>query len=637
MAPTPARRRLPIGAEVSGKNRTRFRVWAPKAKRVDVALEATEKPDAERTFHALKAEAGGYFSGTVACGAGALYRFRIDRQKHFHPDPASRYQPGGPHRSSQVIDPRAFSWNDQKWPGVQLRDAIVYELHVGTFTPAGTWAAAAAQLPELAGTGINLIEMMPIADFAGQFGWGYDGVDLFAPCRLYGHPDDLRRFIDVAHSLGIGVILDVVYNHLGPEGNYLRIFSDDYFSTRYETEWGEALNFDGPHSQAVREFFVSNARYWIEEFHFDGFRFDATQSIFDQSKEHILTEIGTAARAAAGKRGVVLLAENEPQEPKLVRPKKEGGYGLDALWNDDLHHTALVALTGRTQAYYTDYRGTPQEFISAVKYGYLYQGQHYRWQKNRRGHSARGLGPEAFVGFLENHDQVANSDGGERVRLTSSPGRYRALSALLLLAPWTPMLFQGQEFGATTPFFYFADLGGDLRKRIRAGRGKFLKQFPSLASAEMQARIPDPSARQTYERCQLDHTEREKFPQITALYRDLIALRKADARFAEQERGAVDGAVLGPHCFLLRYFDSSGLDDRLLIVNLGAALTLEVAPEPLLAPPGDEQCWQTLWSSEAPAYGGPGKVALESKTGWKIPAEAAVALQPAARLLETGA
>ena len=310
---------------------------------------------------------------------------------------------------------------------MSLKGQIIYEMHVGTFTPEGTWAAAARQLRELSRTGISVIEMMPIADFPGEFGWGYDGVDLFAPCRLYGTPDDLRAFVDTAHSLGMGVILDVVYNHFGPDGNYLTVFSDAYFTRRHKTDWGTPINFDGPDSGPVREFFITNARYWIEEFHFDGFRFDATQSIFDESEEHILAAIGKAARAAAGKRSIFLVAENEPQETKLIRPRREGGYGLDGLWNDDLHHSAIVALTGKHPAYYTDYRGTPQEFISAVKHGFLYQGQRYSWQKQRRGTPGRGLAPEAFVGFIENHDQVANSAAGERVRLTTSPGRYRAL------------------------------------------------------------------------------------------------------------------------------------------------------------------------------------------------------------------
>ncbi|MGI8955873.1 MAG: malto-oligosyltrehalose trehalohydrolase [Chthoniobacterales bacterium] len=617
------KRRFPIGAEVVAPGLTHFRVWAPKARQVEVVIEATVEPQTERSFQLLEPEDGGYFSGTAAIPAGTLYRFRLDEGEHFHPDPASRYQPGGPHRSSCVVDHRDFQWTDQKWRGAHLKGQVLYEMHVGTFTSEGTWTAATEQLPELAKIGISAIEMMPIADFPGEFGWGYDGVDLFAPCRLYGRPDDLRGFIDTAHSLGMGVILDVVYNHFGPEGNYLGVFSDYYTTDRYRTDWGAALNFDGPNSGPVREFFISNARYWIEEFHFDGFRFDATQSIFDESEEHILARIAREAQAAAGRRSFFFVAENEPQETRLIRPANEGGYGLDGLWNDDFHHSAIVALTGRNPAYYTDYRGTPQEFISAVKHGYLYQGQRYSWQKQPRGTSARGLPPEAFIAFIENHDQLANSGTGERVRLTTSPGRHRAMLALLLLAPWTPMLFQGQEFGASTPFLYFADFAGELRELIRMGRLKFLKQFPELAPPKVQARLADPANPSTFARSKLDRVQN---PEISALIRDLIRLRRKDVNFSCQERGNVDGAVLGTHSFVLRYFHSLG-DDRLLVINLGQAQQLEVVPEPLLAPPAGGR-WKTLWSSEALEYGGPGAVAPETKKGWALPAEAALVLRP---------
>ncbi len=445
---------------------------------------------------------------------------------------------------------------------------------------------------------------MPIADFAGEFGWGYDGVDLFAPTRLYGTPDDLRAFINQAHSLGIGVILDVVYNHFGPEGNYLRVFADDYFTHRYENDWGDSLNFDGPNSKPVREFFITNARYWIEEYHFDGFRFDATHVIRDASAEYIVGEIGRAARAAAGSRSIILIAENEAQESKLVRPRDAGGDELDAVWNDDLHHSAIVALTGRNEGYYSDFLGRPQEFISAAKYGYLFQGQPYlRWDAPR-GEPTFGLEPSAFVGFIENHDQVANSAFGERVRQQSSPGRYRAMTALFLLGPWTPMLFQGQEFGATTPFLYFSDASGDLREAIQKGRFKFLAQFPSAASAETQAHLPPPSDPETFTRCKLDFRERESYRHIYDLHRDLLRLRREDPRFREQAARGVDGAVLGENSFVLRYFNAEH-DDRLLIVNLGKRSTLGPLPEPLLAPPLGFQ-WKTLWTSESIRYGGPG-------------------------------
>src|SRR6266567_3017892 len=526
-------RRYPIGAELIGANETHFRIWAPKATRVDIVLEASAEKTAPRTFHPLEREDGGYFSGSIEAHGDDCYRFRVDNAEHFHPDPVSRFQPDGPHGSSCIVDPRKFNWSDAKWPGKQLKGQIIYEMHVGTFTEEGTWRAAAEQLPELARIGITVIEMMPIADFPGNFGWGYDGVDLFAPTRLYGTPEDLRSFVNHAHSLGIGVILDVVYNHFGPDGNYVRVFSDHYFTAQYENDWGESINFDGLNSDPVREFFITNGRYWIEEFHFDGFRFDATQEV------------------------------------KLVRPRSEGGNDLDGLLNDDFHHSAFVALTGRNEAYYTGYLGLPQEFVSAAKYGYLYQGQPYSWQESQRGTPTFGIPPEAFVAFIENHDQISNNPRGERLRFQTSPGRYRAMTALLLLGPWTPMLFQGQEFGASSPFVFFTDVGdSDMREAIRKGRFQFLAQFPSLANEEIQRNLPSPSDPRVFTSCKLNFSERTTNSELYDLYIDLIKLRREDSRFRDQVPGQVDGAVLGPASFVLRFFAGEN-DERLLIVNFG--------------------------------------------------------------------
>ena len=372
------KRRYPIGAEVT-EDGVFFRVWAPKRRHVSVVIEGGGE-------HALAPEGGGYFSGTIArAPAGTRYRFRLDQGKTLYPDPASRFQPDGPHGPSEIVDPFTFRWSDAGWAGVKLEGQILYEMHIGTFTPEGTWAAAAAKLPLLKDIGVTVLEMMPVNEFPGEFGWGYDGVDLFAPTRLYGAPDDLRRFVDAAHGLGMGVLLDVVYNHLGPDGNYLACFSDGYQTDRYKGEWGNPINFDGPDSGPVREFFVANAAYWIDEFHFDGLRIDATQSMFDASDEHVLANIVRAARDAAGERSIMIVGENEPQHTKLVRAPAQDGYGLDALWNDDLHHSAMVALTGRNEAYYEDHEGAPQEFIAAAKYGYLFQGQFYAHQGKRRG------------------------------------------------------------------------------------------------------------------------------------------------------------------------------------------------------------------------------------------------------------
>ena len=621
-------RRYPIGAELIGRNQTHFRVWAPKADDVDLVLEESAKKDAKRTFHPLEREEGGYFSGSADVGAGALYRFRVNKAAHFHPDPASRFQPHGPHGSSCVVDPAQFKWMDSKWRGVKMKGQVIYEMHIGTFTKEGTWQAAAEQLAELARIGISVIEMMPIADFPGNFGWGYDGVNLFAPTHLYGTPDDLRAFVDRVHSLGLAVILDVVYNHFGPDGNYIRMFSEDYFTARYEkNDWGETINFDGPNSGPVREFFITNGRYWIDEFRFDGFRFDATQEVKDTSDEYIVGAIGRAARKAAQPRDIILIAENERQETKLIRPRNEGGDDLDAVWNDDFHHSAVVALTGKREAYYTDYLGNPQEFISAAKYGYLFQGQPYLWQEAPRGTTTFGAPPEAFVSFIENHDQVSNTAAGERLRFQSSPGRYRAMTALLLLGPWTPLLFQGQEFGASTPFIFFTDVGdGSMREAIRKGRFEFLAQFPSFATKEVQDRLPVPSDPTVFVSSKLDFSERQKNKELYDLNVDLLKLRRNDSRFREQIPNGVDGAVLGPASFVLRYFSKRNTDDRLLVVNFGENRELNPVPEPLLAPPlGFE--WEILWSSESAAYGGSGTAAVATQERWILPAEATVALR----------
>ena len=615
-------RRLPIGAEVQGAG-VHFRVWAPEARRVDVVHQA----GSGSALTPLVRESGGYFAGLVPeARAGTRYRYRLDAGPSLYPDPASRFQPEGPHECSQVVDPGTFRWTDTAWRGVALEDAVVYEMHIGTFTREGTWRAAIGELPALAELGITVIELMPVADFCGEYGWGYDGVNLFAPTRLYGTPDDMRAFVDAAHGLGLAVLLDVVYNHLGPDGAYLKPFSPHYFSDRYQNEWGEPLNFDGEQSAAVRELFIANAGYWVDEFHIDGLRLDATQQIFDASRVNVMAEITQRVRAAAGARRTLVVAENEPQEVHLVRPSTAGGHGMDALWNDDFHHSAIVATTGRNEAYYTDYLGSAQELLSAVKHGYLYQGQRYKWQGKRRGTSTRGIAPTAFVNYVQNHDQVANSAFGIRLHGLTSPGRYRAITALTLLAPGTPMLFQGQEFAASAPFLFFADHKDELARAVRKGRAEFVGQFASIATDAVRERLPDPCSRETFERCKLDFAERERNAHVLRMHRDLLRLRREERCFRATRREDFDGAVLAPEAFVVRFFGAEG-DDRLLVVNLGRDVHLFPSPEPLLAPPPGHR-WTLLWSSEDPRYGGAGTPAPETDDGWRIPGHAALVLRP---------
>ncbi|QVL33525.1 malto-oligosyltrehalose trehalohydrolase [Telmatocola sphagniphila] len=598
-----------------------FRVWAPNSKNVNLILEGSSPCEIP-----MQPDQNGYFQlETRLATPGSLYRYRLE-DGNAYPDPASRFQPEGAHGPSQVVDGRTFKWTDEDWKGIELSNQVLYEMHIGTFTREGTWKAALKELPELAEVGITCLEVMPVNEFAGKFGWGYDGVSLYAPTRLYGTPEDFREFVNEAHRLKLGVILDVVYNHLGPDGNYLPKFSPDYFSKKHKTDWGEAINFDGENCQPVRDFFTGNAGYWIEDFHLDGLRLDATQNIYDNAlpEKHILTEIGRTVRRAAQGRSTIIVSENESQHSELVRSIETGGYGLDGLWNDDFHHSASVALTGHQGAYYKDYRGEPQEFISAIKYGYLYQGQWYSWQNQKRGHAGLDLPPSAFINYLENHDQVANSGRGLRMHQMTSPGRYRAIKTVTLLGPGTPMLFQGEEFASSSPFFYFADHHNELAPLVERGRKEFLSQFRNLRDTKMKAQLAAPHNPATFERCKLNFYERFTHEAHYRLTKDLLKLRKLDLNFNSQRHMKIDGAVLGPQAFVLRYIHPEGLD-RILLVNLGRDWDLQTCPEPLLAAPWKCE-WELLLSTDSPSYGGSGVFHPETETGWLLAAESATLL-----------
>lgn len=625
-------RRFPVGAEPMPEKGVHFRVWAPGKKTVKLLMNA-QGEDSDALHPPLEVELqpedNGYFSvmSREAC-AGTLYRYRLDDDPQACPDPASRFQPQGPHGPSRVVDPLLFEWTDAAWPGVEAHGQVIYEMHIGTFTHEGSWVAAARELPELAALGVTVLEIMPVADFPGRFGWGYDGVDLFAPTRLYGTPDEFRHFVNQAHAVGLGVILDVVFNHLGPDGNYLSKFSSDYFSTRYQCDWGDPLNFDGPDSGPVRAYVLANTAYWIKEFHLDGLRIDATQQIFDSSREHIIAAITRTARTAGAPCNIFIIGENEPQDAKLFASPEHGGFGLDALWNDDFHHAAMVAMTGRADAYYSDYRGVAQEFVSALKRGFLYQGQWYSWQNNTRGTPGLDMPPAKFVNFIQNHDQLANSGSGKRIHLLTGPNRYRAMTALFLLAPQTPMLFQGQEFAATSPFFYFADHKDEIAHLVAQGRAEFLAQFRSLATPEMQARLPDPGDPLTFTHSKLDLNDRNLHREEYALHRDLLSLRRNDPVFqASQKSNRIDGAVLSQDALVLRFFGENPGDDRLLLLNLSRDIHLVPAPEPLLAAPMG-RVWDALWFSEDPRYGGMGMPPWPTKGNWYLQGESAVVLHP---------
>jgi maltooligosyltrehalose trehalohydrolase len=547
-------------------------------------------------------EGNGYFAARVTAHAGSRYGFLIAGDDRLYPDPASRSQPDGPEGASEVVDLAAYAWSDDAWPGAALPGQVVYEMHIGTFTTAGTWRAAEAELPRLRDTGITVLQMMPIGEFAGGFGWGYDGVLWFAPFHGYGRPADLQHFVDTAHQLGLAVILDVVYNHLGPAGNFLSRFSPQYFSDRYANEWGEALNFDGDGSAATRELVLSNAAYWIREFHMDGFRIDAAQQIHDRSPEHILAAIARTSRAAAAPRPALILAEHEPQHARLLRPPGDGGFGLDGIYNEDFHHSMRVALTGVRESYLSDYRGSSEEWLAALQWGFLFQGQYYPWQENPRGRPALDRPARQFVCFIENHDQVANTTTTRRLIELTSPAWWRAVSALLLLGPWTPLLFQGQEWASRRPFRYFTDHQPDLQAAIHDGRRQFLGQFTR------QRGLTDPPAptatgREAFEASRLDPPTEPEHLAALLMYRDLLTLRREDPGLGRQP-GMV-GATAGVRTLILRTIVDSVADERLVVVNLAPDLNLAALPLPVVAPPAGHQ-WSAFWCSEDLRYGGSG-------------------------------
>jgi maltooligosyltrehalose trehalohydrolase len=584
----------------------RFRVWAPAQS--EMALILDDGPALPMS------KDDGFFSLDVeSARPGQRYWYQLKQGRR--PDPASRFQPEGPLGPSEIVDGRGFEWRDGSWRGAPPRHQhVICEMHIGTFTREGTWAAALTRLPRLVDVGVTTLEMMPVAEFAGRFGWGYDGVNLFAPTRLYGRPDDLRRFVDEAHRLGLAVILDVVYNHFGPVGNFLSDYSPTFQGK--PGEWGDSINYDGPGSAHVRQFMIENAAYWIDAFHFDGLRLDATQAIHDSSREHVVSEICRAVRAAAGSRSVFIVGETEPQDTRLLKGTGAYADGLDAIWNEDWHHAAFVALTGRRQAYFSDYQGTAAEFASMARHGLLYQGQWYTWQSNPRGGYALGLPTSSFVNFLENHDQVANTGVGSRLHQQVDPARWRALTALLLLGPSLPLLFQGQEYGSTQPFTYFADHDGDLGKAVESGRLEFMSQFPGMNTPAMRELLPKPGDAEVFQRLKLDDDERAADSKLYRLHRDLLRVRRDDdvLRRVGTADVVVESSAPSAHVLLVRYVASDA--HRLLIVNL-ADDHLSPMNDPLYAPPPSSS-WVVEWSSENPAYGGCGEAPFVAAGRWLI-------------------
>ena len=577
---------MPFGATLLDVGGVAFALWAPGA--ASVVLEHAELD--RFTEHPMQRNAQGWHRiELLTARAGDKYRYRLP-DGLVVPDPASRFNPGDVHGASQVIDPRAYRWQDGHWRGRPWHEAVVYELHVGTFTPEGTFAAAQQRLPYLADLGVTAIELMPLAHFPGQRGWGYDGVLLFAPQPSYGTPDELRALVDAAHQIGLMVLVDVVYNHFGPDGNYLHAYCPPFFNPAHQTPWGAAINYDGEQARTVRDFMIGNALYWVAEFHADGLRMDAIHAIQDASPQHIVHEICAALRDGPGRtRQIHVVLENDANQARwLMRDAAGAALCAQAQWNDDLHHAAHVLLTGQSDGYYRDFADAPlQGFGKALAHGFIYQGQASAFRDGAaRGESCEGLPLQAFVSFLQTHDQVGNRALGERLHMLADPALVRAALACVLLSPHVPMLFMGEEFSVSSPFLYFCDFGPVLAQQVADGRRAEFGRFAAFASAAAREAIPDPNAPGSFDASRLrwDELALEPNRQCHADVRAMLRLRR-DHLFALLRGGCQAGdATVDGHTLRLRWplgpGPDAGAGDLHLLAHFGADAARDVPPAP---------------------------------------------------------
>jgi maltooligosyltrehalose trehalohydrolase len=588
--------RLPFGANVVG-DAVYFRVWAPGSDRVSVQIGTSDL-----VSHQLKPEPDGWFSGSVeGVSAGARYKYQLS-DGNSYPDPASRYQPDGVHGASCVIDASTYKWRDAEWRGLDIDDLVIYELHVGTATDAGTFDSLHDILDHVRALGATAVEIMPVAQFAGNRNWGYDGVFPYAPAAAYGDPDSFRRLVDAAHARGLGVILDVVYNHLGPEGNYLpAITGNRIFTEKHKTPWGAGINYDDEGSAAVREYFIQNALYWIHEFHVDGLRCDATHAIHDDSSTHVLSELTQRARTSTEK-PVIFIAEDERNDRIVVTPAIMEGLGFDSVWADDFHHQVRRHTAGDSEGYFSAYSGTTEDIARTLQQGWFYTGQVYPPSKHERGTDPDGLPLRSFVLCIQNHDQVGNRALGERLNHQIEPAVYRAASALLLLAPHTPMLWMGQEWSATSPFQYFTDHPEALGKLVTEGRREEFKHFSAFADPNVREKIPDPQSPDTYYRSKLKWQELGQSPhrEMFAYYEALIALRRSEPAFRNNAREHFHAEAVSEHALLLvRHGDVGHV---LVIISFGGELTVELGERS--SPDERRGGWSIAFQSERPEFGG---------------------------------
>ena len=574
----------------------RFRVWAPAARDLTLVLHDGRAAG----DYALPRDHEGVFDRIVDhAAAGDRYSYRVNGGDP-RPDPASRYQPDGVHGPSQIVDPGSFAWTDGRWGGRPAADRIVYELHVGTFSPEGTFAGTTARLDALRDLGITVVELMPVADFPGSRNWGYDGACLYAPSRAYGTPDDLRRLVDRAHQLGIAVALDVVYNHLGPEGAYISQFDDRYFTHERSTPWGCAVNLDRDGAAMVRRFIVDNAVHWMREYHFDGLRIDAVHALLEDDTGAIVRDLAARVRAASPQTAFVH-AEDERNLAAIVEDASSGGWGLDGLWADDFHHIVRRLLAGDDRGYYADFHGTTTELAQTLRHGWLFAGQYSERLGRGRGTDPSRAPMYRFVICLQNHDQIGNRAMGDRLHASIPPECWRAASTLLLTVPMTPLLFMGQEWGASTPFLYFTDLEPALGESVTAGRRREFAEFPEFSDAGALQTIPDPQARDTFEKSRLNWDERDEpaHRAVLELYRALIALRLDHPALAASADLSGSADAIDDDTVAMRRTD--GTDVFWIVVRFKTPGTVRLDP---LADAGDERrmSWDVMLTTEDPLF-----------------------------------
>ncbi len=580
--------KLPFGAEIEAVG-VGFRLWAPPAAAVLLRLEGEHPTDI-----AMAKEPGGWFGLTTASARpGTRYRYVVDGAAY--PDPASRRQPDGVHGPSEIVDPQAYDWSDRDWRGRRWEEIVLYELHLGTFSESGDFAGAARHLDHLCRLGITAIELMPIAEFPGARNWGYDGVFQYAPSSRYGRPEALKALVEACHARGIAVLLDVVYNHFGPEGNYLPAITSDFFTERHHTPWGAAIDFAGPQSRVVRDFFIHNALYWLEEYHFDGLRFDAVHAIFDDSAPDIIDEIGETVRRQVTGREIHLVLENDRNESRRLTRRDGRPVRFTAQWDDDLHHALHVLMTGETAGYYGDYLPDPAASLGrALAEGFAYQGETSAFRDGRpRGEPSAGLPTTAFVAFAQNHDHIGNHPFGTRLAARVSERVLHAGAAILLLSPQIPLLFMGEEWASRRPFAFFCNFEPGLAQSVRDGRRREFAHFPEFRDEAARERIPDPTAEATFAMSRLDWSEpvQPVHARWLARYRKLIDIREREIvpRLTELPHFGGHYRVLAPKAVMVEWqlADQSQL---VLLANFS---------EHAVAPPAEAKEGRPLYSSAA--------------------------------------